>query len=163
MIEIINTGGTFNKRYNPLNGELEVPNDCLAVKDILEKSLVQTKYKITQIISKDSLEFTKEDRKLLLKTIQNSKSNKIIVVHGTDTMIKSAKFVAKVLKGKKVVFTGAMKPYEIEKVEAVSNFMMAFGFLHNAKVGVYVSMHGIIEKYDKIRKNYEKGVFIWTF
>jgi len=159
MIEIINTGGTFNKRYNPIKGKLEVPNDFLAIEDILIKSLYQRKFKITQIISKDSLDFKKKDRKLLVKTIQDSKANKIIVVHGTDTMNKSAKFVDKFVKNKIVIFTGAMKPYEIEKVEAVSNFMMAIGFLENAQNGIYISMHGMCRKYDKIKKNYKKGVF----
>ena len=160
MIEIINTGGTFNKRYNPLNGELEVPKDYKAIKDILDKSLfVNQKVKLTQIISKDSLEFTKDDRKLLLKTIRNSKSAKIIVIHGTDTMDKSAKFISKFIKDKIVVFTGAMKPYEIEKIEATSNLMLAIGFSQNAKEGIYISMHGIVKKYDKIKKNYQKGVF----
>jgi len=159
MIEIINTGGTFNKRYNSLTGELEVPSDFLAIKDILEKSLFQPNIKITQIISKDSLEFTKKDRKALLKTIKNSKYNKIIVVHGTDTMLKSADFISNNIENKVVVFTGAMKPYEIEKVEAVSNLMMAYGFIKNAENGVYISMHGFINQYNKIEKNYKKGVF----
>jgi len=160
MIEIINTGGTFNKRYNPISGNLEVPEDFFAVSDILEKSLfINQNIKITQIISKDSLDFTKKDRELLLKTIKNSKSDKVIVIHGTDTMYKSAKFVAKEIKTKVVIFTGAMKPYEIEKVEAVSNLMMAIGFSQNCKKGVYISMHGIVEKYNKINKNYQRGVF----
>lgn len=160
MIEIINTGGTFNKRYNPLNGELEVSNDYKAIKKILKKSLfVNQKIKLTQIISKDSLEFSKKDRKLLLKTIKNSKSKKIIVIHGTDTMNKSAKFVAKKIKNKIVIFTGAMKPFEIEKIEAVSNLMMAVGFSLNSKDGIYISMHGNVKSYDKISKNYTKGIF----
>jgi len=157
MIEIINTGGTFNKRYNPITGELEVPSDCFAIKDILKKSLFDIK--ITQIISKDSLEFTKKDRELLLKTIKNSKSDKIIVIHGTDTMRKSAKFVDKFIKDKVVVFTGAMKPYEIEKVEATANFMMAYGFIQNAKNGIYIAMHGLVDNYKKIQKDYKRGVF----
>jgi len=160
MIEIINTGGTFNKRYNPLNGELEVPNDYKAVSDILKKSLfINQKIKLIQIISKDSLEFTKDDRKLLLKTIKNSKSKKIIVIHGTDTMHKSAKFISKFIKDKIVIFTGAMKPYEINPIEATSNLMLAIGFSQNAKEGIYISMHGIVKKYDKIKKDYKKGVF----
>jgi len=159
MIEIINTGGTFNKRYNPINGKLEVPCDFFAIKDILKKSLFQKDIKITQIISKDSLEFTKKDRKLLLKTIKKTKSNKIIVIHGTDTMKKSAEFIAKFVKDKIIVFTGAMKPYEIEKVEAVSNLMSAYGFIQNAQNGVYISMHGIIKNFNNIEKNYQKGVF----
>jgi len=161
MIEIINTGGTFNKRYNPLNGELEVPNDYMAVSDILKKSLfINQKIKLTQIISKDSLEFTKDDRKLLLKTIKNSKSKKIIVIHGTDTMHKSAKFISKFIKDKIVIFTGAMKPYEINPIEATSNLMLAIGFSQNAKEGIYISMHGIVKKYNKIKKDYKKGIFI---
>jgi len=160
FIEIINTGGTFNKRYNPLSGELEVPNDYKAVEEILEKSLfVNQDIKLTQIISKDSLEFTKEDRELLLETIQNSKSDKIIIIHGTDTMNKSAKFIAKKVKSKSIIFTGAMKPFEIEKIEAVTNLMLGLGFIQNSKKGIYISIHGIIKKYDKIRKNYKKGIF----
>jgi len=159
MIEIINTGGTFNKRYNPLTGELEVPADFLVVSEILKKSLFQKDIKLTQIISKDSLEFTKKDRKFLLKTIQKTKNNKIIVIHGTDTMKKSAEFISKYIEDKIVVFTGAMKPYEIEKVEAVSNLMMAYGFIQNAKNGIYIAMHGIIKNHNSIEKNYSKGVF----
>jgi len=160
MIEIINTGGTFNKRYNPLNGELEVPNDYKAIKKILKKSIfINQKIKLTQIISKDSLEFNKKDRKKLAKTIKNSKAKKIIVMHGTDTMNKSAKFIVKRVDNKVVIFTGAMKPFEIEKIEAVSNLMMAIGFSINAKKGIYISMHGIVKSYNKIMKNYKKGVF----
>ena len=159
MIEIINTGGTFNKRYNPINGQLEVPNDFVAIKEILDKSLFQKNIKLSQIISKDSLEFTKKDRKILLDTIYQSSSNKIIVIHGTDTMKKSAKFIAKFIKNKTIVFTGAMKPYEIEKIEAVSNLMIAYGFIQNNTKGVYISMHGIISKWNKIEKNYKKGIF----
>jgi L-asparaginase len=158
MIHIINTGGTFNKRYNPLNGELEVPTDFKVLKDIFTKNKLRD-VKITQIISKDSLYFTKKDRKLLLKTIQNSKSKKIIIIHGTDTINKSAKFIAKKIKNKKIIFTGAMKPYEIEKVEATSNLMLGIGFIINCKKGVYISMHGIVKKFNKIKKNYKQGVF----
>ena len=160
MIEIINTGGTFNKIYNPLNGTLEVPSNFSIIEEIIQKSLfVNQKIKLTQIISKDSLDFIKSDRKLLLKTIQNSSTNKIIVIHGTDTMKKSAKFISKFIKNKIVIFTGAMKPYEIEKVEAVANLFMGIGFLQNGRNGIYISMHGIVEKWDKIEKDYNKGVF----
>jgi len=158
MIHFINTGGTFNKRYNPLTGSLDVPSDYEAIEDILKKSLFNQKYKITQIISKDSLEFTKKDRELLLKTIQDSKEDKIVVIHGTDTMKKSAKFVLKI-KNKKVVFCGAMKPYEINSIEAVSNLFLAIGFIQNAKNGIYISMNGVVDNYKKIEKDYKKGVF----
>jgi L-asparaginase len=158
MIHFINTGGTFNKRYNPISGNLDVPSGYEAIEDILKKSLFNQKYKITQIISKDSLEFTKKDRELLLQTIQKSKSDKIVVIHGTDTMKKSAKFISSI-KNKKIVFCGAMKPYEINSVEATSNLFLAIGFIQNAKNGVYIAMNGIVDSYKRIEKDYKKGVF----
>ena len=89
-----------------------------------------------------------------------SKSKKIIVIHGTDTMHQSAKFISKFIKDKIVIFTGAMKPYEINPIEATSNLMLAIGFSQNAKEGIYISMHGIVKKYNKIKKDYKKGIFI---
>ena len=163
MIEIINTGGTFNKRYNPITGKLEVSNKCEAVQDIFKRALfLNQKFKITQIISKDSLDFTERDRELLLESIKSSSSERIVVIHGTDTMNRSAQFIAEFIKDKVVIFTGAMKPYEIDSVEATANFMLAIGFLQNAEKGVYISMHGIVEKFDKIAKNYKEGVFYVT-
>ena len=161
MIEIINTGGTFNKRYNPITGKLEVSNKCEAVQDIFKRALfLNQKFKITQIISKDSLDFTERDRELLLESIKSSSSERIVVIRGTDTMNRSAQFIAEFIKDKVVIFTGAMKPYEIDSVEATANFMLAIGFLQNAEKGVYISMHGIVEKFDKIAKNYKEGVFL---
>jgi len=158
MIHFINTGGTFNKRYNPIKGILEVSSDYEVVSDIFNQALFNQNYKITQIISKDSLEFTKKDRELLLKTIQNSKEDKIIIIHGTDTMKKSAKFISKI-KNKKIIFCGAMKPYEINRVEATANLFLAIGFIKNAKNGTYIAMNGVVDKYQKIEKDYKKGVF----
>ncbi len=158
MIHFVNTGGTFNKRYNMIKGTLEVPKDYEALENILKNSLFNKKYKITQIISKDSLEFTKYDRKLLLKTIQNIKEDKIIIIHGTDTMKKSAKFISNI-KDKKIVFCGAMKPYEINQIEATANLFLALGFIENAKNGIYIAMNGVVDSYKKIEKNYKKGIF----
>jgi L-asparaginase len=75
-------------------------------------------------------------------------------------MHKSAKFISKFIKDKIVIFTGAMKPYEINPIEATSNLMLAIGFSQNAKEGIYISMHGIVKKYNKIKKDYKKGIFI---
>jgi L-asparaginase len=158
MIHFINTGGTFNKRYNRVKGTLEVPKDYKVIETILENSLFNQKYKITQIISKDSLEFTKEDRKLLYKTIQNIKEDKIVVIHGTDTMKKSAKFVSSI-KNKKIIFCGAMKPYEINQIEATANLFLAIGFIQNAKNGIYIAMNGVVDSYKKIEKDYKNGIF----
>jgi len=158
MIHFINTGGTFNKRYNPIKGVLEVPSNYEAILKILKHSLFNQEYKITQIISKDSLEFEDKDREFLLETIKNSKEDKIIVIHGTDTMKISAEFVSNI-KNKKIVFCGAMKPFEIDEIEATANLFLAIGFIKNAKNGIYIAMNGVVDNYKKIEKDYEKGYF----
>ena len=84
-ITVLNTGGTFNKRYNPIKGQLEVPTDNIAL-DKIVKSCFNVQFDIKNIVSKDSLDFTQEDRETILKEIQNSASDKIIIIHGTDTV-----------------------------------------------------------------------------
>jgi len=160
-IKIINTGGTFNKTYNSITGILEVSKDSFAIEDILN-NLYKTNKKpqIESIIYKDSLDIDNSDREILLQKIQNTKEKKIIIVHGTDTMDKTAKYIDKKITNKKIVLIGAMKPYNYEKVEASSNLAMAIGFLSsNIKNNTYICMNGIVKKYNKIRKNYDLGVF----
>ena len=81
-ITVLNTGGTFNKRHNPIKGQLEVPSDNIAL-DKIVKSCFNVEFEIKNIVSKDSLDFTQEDRETILKEIQNSTSDKIIIIHGT--------------------------------------------------------------------------------
>lgn len=160
-IAIINTGGTFNKRYNPINGELEVPLDNKSIENILKKVLlINKKPKVKGIIFKDSLQMDKNDRELLLNTIRRIKEPKIIIVHGTDTIDKSAKLIAKNIKDKQIVFTGAMVPASIDTTEATGNLMQAIGFAKgNKKDGVYIAMNGNVEQFDKIKKNRKLGAF----
>lgn len=156
---IINTGGTFNKRYNPLKGELEVPTDSVAPESIL-KYFYNLKYKLINIIHKDSLDMLKSDREELVKLIEKKKHKEILIIHGTDTMDITAKFLEEHIKDRCIVLTGAMVPYSIDTVEANANFSMALGYLMGEpKKGVYIAMHGLIDKHDKIFKNREIGVF----
>lgn len=159
-ITILNTGGTFNKRYNPLKGELEVPTDHKALKKIIS-SCHNIDFEIKDIISKDSLDIKKTDRKTIIDTIKNTKNENIIIIHGTDTIDKTAAYVAKHIKNKNIIFTGAMVPMSIDEVEATMNFSQALGFL-NAKVknGVYLSMHGVVTKHNKLKKNRILGQFL---
>jgi L-asparaginase len=158
-ILVINTGGTFNKQYNELDGSLIIKKNSDLVKEILNKSKIDTK-EIKGIIYKDSLDITDKDRQLLVKFINQSKYKKILIIHGTDTMDKTALFLDKNIKDKQIVLTGAMVPYSISKTEAVSNLMMGYGYLlANNKNNVYISMHGMVEKYEKIKKNRELGMF----
>lgn len=154
---ILNTGGTFNKRYNPLNGELEVPLDDAAVLSVL--SVFSVPVCVEGIVYKDSLEMTPEDRELLGKTISQSDENTIVVIHGTDTMELSAHHIAGLGLDKIVVFTGAMIPFSIDAIEATANLSMAIGYAHNASKGVYIVMQGVCGSYDKVIKNKNLGKF----
>ncbi|MDX1808910.1 MAG: asparaginase domain-containing protein [Sulfurospirillaceae bacterium] len=158
-ILIINTGGTFNKRYNPLKGELQVPDDSLALDGIL-KYFYNLNYKTINIIHKDSLDMNNEDREEIAKLIQHSSYKKVIIVHGTDTMDKTAEFLDEKIKDKCIVLTGAMVPFSIEQVEATTNISTAIGYMLSCqRTGVYIAMHGLVNLHDKIFKNREIGVF----
>ena len=84
-ITIINTGGTFNKKYNMLNGKLDVPKDHVSLNKIISWCH-NVNFELFNIISKDSLDIDTDDRKLLITTINNLKNDKIIIIHGTDTI-----------------------------------------------------------------------------
>ena len=159
-ITIINTGGTFNKRYNPLTGELEVPKDSLALDEIISYCY-NIDFEVLNIISKDSLEMNDDDRELIVRTIKNCKNKNIIIVHGTDTIDLTAKYLDEKIKDKTIILTGAMLPISINKIEATLNFASAIGFLNaNIKNGIYISMHGSVKNYKKLIKNREIGQFL---
>jgi L-asparaginase len=158
-ILIINTGGTFNKVYDEIKGELVIPKSSKNLKKLVKKAYKNV-MNIKGIIYKDSLEFKDKDRKKLLQTIQDSRYNKIIVIHGTDTMNISAQFVSQAKLKKQIVFTGAMKPASIDETEAIANLSLALGFLNgDVKNGIYIAMHSIVKKHNKIFKNKELGLF----
>ena len=159
-ITVINTGGTFNKRYNPLSGELDVPKDSLALDEIISYCY-NIDFDVSNIISKDSLEMNDADREFIVKTIKNCKNENIIIVHGTDTIDLTASFIDENIKDKTIVLTGAMLPISINKIEATLNFASAIGFLNaNIKNGIYISMHGSVKNYKKLIKNREIGQFL---
>ena len=159
-ITVINTGGTFNKRYNPLFGELEVPKDSLALDEIISYCY-NIDFDVLNIISKDSLDMNDYDRELIVKTIKDCKNQNIIIVHGTDTMDLTAKYLDEKIKDKTIVLTGAMLPISINKIEATLNFSQAIGFLNsNCENGIYISMHGSVKNYKKLIKNRELGKFL---
>jgi L-asparaginase len=157
-ILVINTGGTFNKHYNPLTGNLDIDKKGKALKEI-EKFWINS-FKIINIIGKDSLDMTKQDRAEILKVIRNSSEKRVIIIHGTDTMDKTANYLAKAKLNKKIVLTGAMVPYSINPVEATANFSSAYGYLLGInKKGVHISMNGRIKNHKRVIKNKEKGYF----
>lgn len=154
---ILNTGGTFNKCYDPKNGELFVPENNKAIEAIV--SVFTNTIAVRGLIYKDSLDMTLDDRELLGKTINQSDENTILVIHGTDTMDLSAQYIASLGLNKVVVFTGAMIPFSIESIEATANLAMAIGYTHHALNGVYIVMQGVCGPYNRVIKNRELGKF----
>ncbi len=156
-ILILSTGGTFNKIYNPINGKLEIDKSNIALKCIEKKWLIKLNY--DSIIHKDSLDFTDEDRELLAKYVSGCDYNKIVVIHGTDTIDLSSKVVDSKNIKKSIVFTGAMVPFSIDPIEATSNLALAIGFCQNANAGTYIAMNGLVSSYDRVIKNRDIGKF----
>ncbi len=103
---ILNTGGTLNKRYNLLNGELEVPVDNESVEKILES--VDKKYNLAGVVYKDSLEMDSNDRKMLANIIMESTDDTFIIIHGTDTMDITAEFLDEIFDDRKIILVGAI-------------------------------------------------------
>ena len=157
-ILIIDTGGTFNKIYNPLNGQLEIDTTNQALKSLANAWL--TDFNIVNVVGKDSLEMTEEDRLLISKTIEKSKEERILIIHGTDTMDKTAKLLSEHHLDKKIILTGSMVPFSINPIEATANFGSAYGYISAIeKKGVYICMNGKIGSFREIVKNREKGLF----
>jgi len=155
---ILNSGGTFNKRYNKINGNLEVPYDNNAISEILHSTSME--YSLAGVVYKDSLEMDFNDRKMLADIIRESNEKYFILVHGTDTMHLTAEFFDELFDDIVIVITGAMKPFEIDKVEASLNLGVAIGFTQaNPLNGTYICMSGLIENYKMIEKNRSQGKF----
>jgi L-asparaginase len=157
-ILIINTGGTFNKRYNPISGELEIDKRGLALKAISESWL--NGFKIINIIGKDSLDMDSSDREEIFRTIKRSHYKRVIIIHGTDTIDKTASYLDAKKLNRKIILTGAMKPFSINPIEATANLSSAYGYLLQLKKsGIFIAMNGKIDLYSKVIKNREKGYF----
>ena len=158
-ILIINTGGTFNKIYDPIKGDLKVDKGSHTLEQIASKWLCELK--IVNIIGKDSLDLSNHDRLELLATISHSNYEHFIIIHGTDTMNITAEYLSDGDCEKCIVFTGAMVPYSIDSVEATANLCSAYGYINALeKPGIYIAMNGVMDVYEKVKKDRKLGKFI---
>ncbi len=156
---IISTGGTFNKVYDPVAGDLVIDKNSHAVEEIASKWL--HRFELMNIIGKDSLAMTNQDRLELLSVVTQTEHEKIIIIHGTDTMHITAEYLADVEIEKKIILTGAMVPYSIDPVEATANLSSALGYIQLLKEnGIYTVMNGLFGTYDHIVKERSEGKFI---
>ncbi len=159
-ITIINTGGTFNKKYNAIKGELEVQSNHNSLNKIID-ICHNIDFEVLDIISKDSLDINNSDRKLIVETIKNCKNKNIIIIHGTDTIDLTAQYIQNNSLSKNIILTASMIPMSIDENEATVNFSLALGFLNsNFKEGVYLAMHGLVLLHNKLIKDRKLGKFI---
>ena len=150
-VRILITGGTFDKVYHPILEQLVF--DETRVPEILKLGRVKAKTAIEQLMLKDSLYMTDDDRQLILERCQGSLENRIVITHGTGTIVETAKVLGQNLEGKTAVLTGAMVPYSVSNSDAVFNFGGAFYAAFALPSGVYIAMNGKIFNWDNVRKN----------
>ena len=159
MIQIFVTGGTFDKEYNFLTGELYFKNTHL--QDMFVRGRCQLNLNIKTLMMIDSLEMTDEDRQIIAHNCKKAKTNQIIVTHGTDTMVKTAKYlVNQNIKDKTIVLTGAMVPYAFgTSSDGFFNLGNSLAFAQSLPPGVYIAMNGRYFNWDNVRKNRKTGFF----
>jgi L-asparaginase len=156
-IRILITGGTFDKEYNELTGELFFKDTHLS--EMLKLGRCRVKVDVRTLMMIDSLDMTEEDRVMIADHCNKSNEQKIIITHGTDTMADTAKFLAARIKDKTVVLTGAMIPYKFGSSDGLFNLGSAMAFVQSLTPGVYVAMNGKCFNWDNVRKNKKTGEF----
>ena len=156
-IRILITGGTIDKEYDPLTGELIFAKSHLS--NILNQVRCKVRSVLEEVMLKDSLQMRSEDREEILKKCVDCLENRIIVTHGTDTMVETGRVLGSNVKGKTIVLVGAMIPYAFGASDALFNLGCAFAAVQALRQGVYITMNGKIFPWDNVIKNKESGEF----
>ena len=150
-IRIFITGGTFDKEYNELNGKLYFKDTHLH--EMLKLGRCRVEVDIRTLMMIDSLEMTDEDRALIVQQCIKSDEDRIVITHGTDTMVETATVLAKVSINKTIVITGAMIPYKFGSSDGLFNLGSALAFVQTLPHGVYIAMNGKYFNWNNVRKN----------
>ena len=156
-IRIFITGGTFDKEYNELNGQLYFKDTHLH--DLLEMGRNKVPVEIRTLMMIDSLEMTAEDRELIVHQCRQCEEDRIVITHGTDTMAETAKVIATKISDKTIVLTGALIPIKFGSSDGLFNIGSALAFAQTLQPGVYVAMNGRCFTWDNVHKNRETGIF----
>jgi L-asparaginase len=155
-IKIFTTGGTIDKVYFDATSEYQVgPPNISAVFGELNLGF---SYTIESLMKKDSLDLRDEDRTIICRAVAEDPAERIIITHGTDTMVKTANKLAGI-QGKTIVLTGALKPALFKTTDAVFNIGCAVAAVQTMDPGVYIVMNGRIFPHDRVRKNVQLGKF----
>ena len=159
MIQVFVTGGTFDKEYNYITGELFFKDTHLM--EMFERGRSEVDIDIKTLMMVDSLEMREEDRAIIVYNCSKTPSNRILLTHGTDRMVETARILAEEkIEGKTIVLTGAMVPYAFgTSSDGFFNLESALAFAQVLPPGVYIVMNGRYFDWNKVRKNRQTGTF----
>jgi L-asparaginase len=156
-IVIVTTGGTIDKAYFDALSIYQIGEPV--VKKLLDAASVTYPYRIVELLRKDSLELTDQDREQLKQTVAALDASRVVITHGTDTMTDSAAVLA-AIPGKTIVLTGALSPARFSESDATFNIGMAFAAAQTLPAGVYVAMNGRVFRGDAVKKDREQRRFV---
>jgi L-asparaginase len=156
QLEIFTTGGTIDKVYFDAKSTFEIGEPQII--EVLREANLSIDYQVTPLMRKDSLELIDEDRERIRQAVQNSAAAQIVITHGTDTMITTAKALADI-PGKTIVLTGAMQPARFRFTDAVFNIASAMMAAQTLPCGIYIAMNGQVFDPRTSRKNIELNRF----
>ncbi|HUI28643.1 MAG TPA: asparaginase domain-containing protein [Candidatus Acidoferrales bacterium] len=156
-IRIFVTGGTFDKEYNEITGQLYFKDSHL--QEMLKLGRCKVDVETRTLMMIDSLEMTKDDRAIILENCSKCPEDKIIVTHGTDTMEQTARVLGEAIKDKTIILTGAMIPYKFGSSDGLFNLGSALAFAETLPHGIYIAMNGRYFNWNNVRKNKKTGEF----
>ena len=154
---ILLTGGTFDKEYNEITGSLAFKNTHM--KEMLELGRCRLACRIEPLMLLDSQEIQDEHREMIIDRCSKAPEDRIVITHGTDTMVRTATEIAKNVSMKTIVLTGAMIPYAFGSSDGLFNLGSALSFVQVLGPGVYIAMNGEYFHWNNVVKNREKGIF----
>ncbi|MCB0502859.1 MAG: asparaginase [Bacteroidetes bacterium] len=151
------TGGTFDKEYDMINGKLYF--DETHIPEMLDLGRCTLDVKVRTLMMIDSLDMTDQDREIIRDNCDRSDTDKIVITHGTDTMVKTAEVIAAANLNKTIILTGALIPYKFGSSDGFFNLGNALAFAQLLPSGVYIAMNGQYFSWDEVRKNRSTGYF----
>ncbi len=156
-ISLFITGGTIDKTYSEKQGSLTLKKSVIP--SIIKKSRFAGDLEIFELMLVDSLEMTHAERKKIVNACISSESSRIVITHGTDTMIETAREIAKENVSKTIVLTGAFIPHMLKASDSTFNIGTALAYVQTLSPGVYIVMNGQYFSSSNVKKNKELGVF----
>jgi len=156
-IRILVTGGTFDKEYDELAGRLYFKDTH--IQEMLRLGRCRVPVAVETVVMVDSLDMTDADRARIAGACRRAPEDRIVITHGTDTMVETAAVLAAAATGKSIVLTGAMVPWAFGSSDGLFNLGSALSFVQMLPPGVYVAMNGRSFSWDEVRKDREHGIF----